>query len=197
MVLSPPKASKLQVVKVWAIYARETNPGPDANKPIDWMLLTTVETKNFEQACERLTWYSRRWRIEVYHRTVKSGCRIEDRRLDDTNSLEACLAIDLVVAWRVYYLTMAGRETPNIPCDQFFSENEWRVLSAWATGKPAITAPSIKQTVHWIGKMGGWLTRGKNDNPGTMCMWRGLVRLPNMVNGYLLALQTYGIRAGP
>jgi hypothetical protein len=197
VVLTPPRNSKLQPVSVWAIYAREVGHGKEVKQPIDWMLLSTVNTQGFDEACERLSWYSRRWGIEVYHRTVKSGCRIEDRRLDDAHSLEACLAIDLVVAWRVYWLTMAGRETPDIPCNQFLSEEEWRVLSAWATGKMADTPPSAQQVMRWIGKLGGWLARGKQDNPGTTCMWRGLLRLPNMVQGYLLALQVHGIRDGP
>lgn len=197
VVLTPPKNSKLQPVSVWAVYAREVGHGKEVKQPIDWMLLSTVKTQSFEQACERLTWYSRRWGIEVYHRTLKSGCRIQDRRLDDSDSLEACLAIDLVVAWRVYWLTMAGRERPDTPCEQFFSEEEWRVLSAWATGKAADTPPSAQQAMRWIGKLGGWLSRGKQDNPGTTCMWRGLLRLPSMVQGYLLALQVHGIRDGP
>jgi hypothetical protein len=197
VVLTPPKNSKLQPVSVWAVYAREVGHGEEVKQPIDWMLLTTVKTQGFAEACERLSWYSRRWGIEVYHRTVKSGCRIQDRRLDDADSLEACLAIDLVVAWRVYWLTMAGRQTPDIPCDQFLNEEEWRVLSAWATGNMADTPPSAQQVMRWIGKLGGWLARGKNDNPGTTCMWRGLTRLPSMVQGYLLALQVHGIRDGP
>jgi hypothetical protein len=197
VVLRPPKDSKLPPVTVWAVYAREVGHGAAVQEPIDWMLLTTVKTESFEQARERLAWYSRRWGIEVYHRTLKSGCRIQDRRLDDSDSLEACLAIDLVVAWRVYWLTMVGRERPDIPCDQFLGEEEWRVLSAWATGTMANTAPSAQQATRWIGKLGGWLARGKHDNPGTTCMWRGLVHLPHIVQGYLLALHVHGIRAGP
>lgn len=197
VVLRAPKDSTLPPVTVWAVYAREVGHGAEGKDPIDWMLLTTVQTESFQEACERLTWYSRRWGIEVYHRTVKSGCRIQDRRLDDANSLEACLAIDLVVAWRVYWLTMVGRQRPDMACDQLLSEEEWRVLSAWATGKMADTPPRAQEVTRWIGKLGGWLARGKQDNPGTTCMWRGLVRLPNMVQGYLLALQVHGIRDGP
>jgi len=197
VVLRPPKGSPLPPVSIWAVYAREVGYSTKVKEPIDWMLLTTVKTESFKEACERLSWYSRRWGIEVYHRTVKSGCRIQDRRLDDTESLEACLAIDLVVAWRIYWLTMVGRERPETPCDQVLSKEQWRVLSVWATGKMAHTAPSAQQAARWIGKLGGWLARGKEDNPGTTCMVRGLVRLPNIVQGYLLALQVHGIRYGP
>jgi hypothetical protein len=151
--LSPPRDSKLPPLRVWAVYAREV--GDEVKEPIDWMVLTTVPTKTFEQACERLTWYSRRWGIEVYHRVIKSGCRIEDRQLPAQGSLEACLAIDLVVGWRVYWLTMAGRETPSIPCDRFLSEEEWCVLTAWATGKTGESPPAAQQATRWIGKLGG------------------------------------------
>ncbi len=197
VVLRPPAKSKLGAVRIWAVYAREVGYSAKVKEPIDWILLTTVKTESFEEACERLSWYSRRWGIEVYHRTIKSGCRIEDRRLDDADSLEGCLAIDLVVAWRIYGLTMVGREKPEAPCDQFLSEEQWRVLGAWATGQMADTPPSAQQAMRWIGKVGGWLARGKEDNPGTTCMWRGLVRLANMVQGYMLALQVHSIRDGP
>jgi len=56
------------------------------------MLLTTVKVSGFEEARESVVWYIRRWGIEIYHRTVKSGCRIEDRRFDNARSLEARLA---------------------------------------------------------------------------------------------------------
>jgi hypothetical protein len=197
VVLRPPARNKFPALSIWAVYAREVGHGAEVTEPIDWMLLSTVKTESFEDACQRLSWYGRRWGIEVYHRTMKSGCRIEDRRLDNAHSLEACLAIDLVVAWRVYWLTMVGREKPDTPCDQILGEEEWHVLSAWATGKIADKAPSVQQAMRWIGNLGGWLPRGKQDNPGTTCMWRGLARLPSLVQGYLLALKVHGVRAGP
>ena len=120
--LRPPQKGKLPPVTVWAVYAREQEPGPDVKAPLEWMFLTTVETNSFGEACERIG----RRGIEVYYRTLKSGCRIEDRRLDNAARLEACLAIDMVVAWRIYMLTKQGRETPDIPCDVYLSEEEWQ-----------------------------------------------------------------------
>jgi Domain of unknown function (DUF4338)/Transposase DNA-binding/Transposase Tn5 dimerisation domain len=197
VVLTPPRRIKVAPLSVWVVYAREVGYPTEVKEPIDWMLLTTVKTESFEEARQRLSWYSRRWGIEVYHRTIKSGCRIEDRRLDEAESLEACLALDLVVGWRVHWLTWVGREKPDTPCDQILNQDQWRVLSVWATGTIAETAPSAQAATRWIGKMGGWLARGKQDYPGTTCMWRGLIRLPNLVQGYLLALHVHGIRAGP
>jgi len=122
VVLTPPAKSKHSPLRVWAVYAREVDHPAEVKEPIDWMLLTTVKTESFRDACQRLDWYSRRWGIEVYHRTLKSWCHIEDRRLEDRESLEACLAIDLVVAWRVYSLARVGREKPHTACDQILKE---------------------------------------------------------------------------
>jgi hypothetical protein len=197
MLAPPSRLRHLAPLRAWAVYAREVDYSAEVQEPLDWMLLLTLPTASFQEACLRLSWYGRRWGIEVYHRTLKSGCRIEDRRLYEAESLQACLAIDLVVAWRVYWLTQVGRENPRTPCDQILKEEEWRVLSAWATGTAAKTVPGAQQATRWIGKMGGWLARGKHDNPGTTCIWRGLIRLQNMVEGYLLASHIHGIRAGP
>ena len=78
---------------------------------------------DFEAAVEKLRWYTLRWGIEVFHRVLKSGCQIETRRLGQADRLEACLGIDLVVAWRIYHLTKLGRETPSVPATVYFEEH--------------------------------------------------------------------------
>src|SRR5512141_3135399 len=98
------------------VHGREVDYPKSVTSPLEWMLLTTIEVESLNKACECLTWYARRWGIEVYHRTLKSGCRIEDRYLETAEGLESCLAIDMVVAWRIYHLTKLGREVPDHPC---------------------------------------------------------------------------------
>jgi hypothetical protein len=107
VVLKPPKHKEYPPVEVWMVYAREIDYPQAVKSPLEWMLLTTVEVNSIEDACERLAWYARRWGIEVFHRTLKSGCRIEDRQLGTAESLEACLAVDMVVAWRIYHFDKA------------------------------------------------------------------------------------------
>lgn len=183
--LSPPKGKALPPVRVWAVYAVEVEYGPEVKSPLEWMLLTTVEVTDFDDAVEKLKWYSLRWGIEVYHRVVKSGCRIEDRQLDSAESIQSCLAIDLVVAWRIFWLTKMAREKPDLPCDVFFEQDQWRVLTAVVRQAPSPDSPpSLRETVRMLAKLGGFLGRKCDGEPGPTSLWRGLERLDSMVIGY-------------
>jgi hypothetical protein len=196
--LQPPKDSSLTAVPVWAVYAREGDAGLEGTEPLEWMLLTTVEVANLADALERLRWYTLRWGIEVYHRTLKSACHVEDRKLAAAGRLENCLAIDLVVAWRIFALAKQGRETPNVPCDLFLEEEEWKVLHAAVHHEPPpATPPSLREAVRMIGMLGGHLASKRYPDPGTITLWRGLLRLEALVEGCRLAQLLYRQRDGP
>jgi hypothetical protein len=187
--LRPPARHKaLAAVAAWAVYAREVAAPPEVSAPLEWMLLTTVPVTTFAQATERLQWYTRRWGIEVYHRVLKSGCRIEDRQLGSAGSLQSCLAIDLVVAWRIFWLVKQGRETPNVPCDIVLEDDEWKALYATVrNAPPPATPPPLREAVRMIAALGGFLGRRHDGEPGTITVWRGLERLDNIVLGYRVA----------
>ena len=118
----------------------------------------------------------RRWNIEVYHRTLKSGCRVEDRQLGGADQLESCLAVDMVVAWRVFYLTKLGRETPAVPCTVYFEEPEWKALVAFTTqcAAPPPEPPSLWVARLMVATFGGWLGRKCYGVAcsGWMTLWR-------------------------
>jgi len=177
--LNPPKrlGSALSVT-VWAVYVTE-QVRKTGESPIEWMLLTTVEVKNFKDAKKRVEWYSGRWGIEVYHRTLKSGCRIKDRQLATADRLETCLGVDMVVAWRIYHLTMLGRESPQMPCTGFFKDIEWKALCCYVnkTPVPPEKPPSMGQVVLMIAALGGHLGRKRDGYPGTQTLWRRLLRV--------------------
>jgi len=196
--LRPPERSAAPGVAAWAVYAREVGPPPEVAAPLEWMLLTTVAVETFAHAIERLQWYTRRWGIEVYHRVLKSGCRIEDRQLARAEGLESCLAIDLVVAWRIFWLVKQGRETPDVPCDVFLEEDEWTALYATVRHEdPPPTPPTLREAVRMIAALGGFLGRKRDGEPGTTTVWRGLERLDNIVIGFRVARRLYAGRAGP
>jgi len=197
VLLMPPMDSKLQPVQVWAVYAREVDYAPEVTEPLEWMLLTTAEVSSFDDATERLRWYTLRWGIEVFHRIIKSGCRIEDRLLDDIESLKKCLALDLIVAWRIHLLMKASRETPDVPCTGFFEEDEWKVLHAVVRNEPPPeTTPSLRTAVRMTAKLGGFLGRKRDGEPGMITLWRGLIRLNAMVSGAKAALRHIAHRTG-
>jgi len=168
-------------IKVWAILAQEEN-APESVTPLKWMLLTTIPVNTFEESVEKLQWYTKRWGIEVYHKTLKSGCQIEQRQLGNADRIEACLAIDMVVAWRIYYLTKLGREVPDVPCTVFFEEAEWKALVAYKTKSPIAPSnpPSLREAVRMVASLGGFLGRKGDGEPGTKTLWLGIQRLDDM-----------------
>jgi hypothetical protein len=186
VVKAPKRKPGLGAVKVWAVTAREVPP-PGVAEPLEWMLLTTLPVDNLEQAVEKLRWYTGRWGIEVFHRVLKSGCQIETRQLAGADGLEACLAIDMVVAWRIYYLTKLGRETPEVPCTVYFEEHEWKALMVYVTRKPLpASPPSLRQALRMTAQLGGFLGRKGDGEPGTETLWRGLQRLDDIAEMYLV-----------
>ena len=187
--LSPPKGYS-ETVRVWAVYVLERE---SAGESIEWMLLTTVPVESMADAQKQVQWYSGRWGIEVFHRTLKSGCRIKDRQLETTGRLEVCLGVDMVVAWRIYYLTMLGRETPDAPCTVFFKEIEWKALCCYVTKNPVAPdrPPSISQAVFMVAGMGGHMGRKGDGFPGTQTIWRGLVRLYGAAEMYAILTKQF------
>ena len=118
-------------IEVWAIHAVEQAPPPDI-EPVEWFLLTTIPIGTAEAAVSCLRWYCLRWRIEDWHRVLKSGCRIEDLAHRSAERLRRAIAINLVIAWRIMLMTLLGRETPELPAEVLFSDLEIEVLHAFA-----------------------------------------------------------------
>lgn len=182
---APSRKADMPAVHLWAVLAREVNP-PQGVDPLEWMLLTTVEVRQPQDAFDRLEWYARRWGIEVYHRILKSGCCIEARQLENARRLCNCLAIDMIVAWRIYYLTSLGEEAPELPCTLYFSDSEWKALVTFVnrTKTPPPSPPSLNEAVRLLGRLGGHLARTSDGHPGCEVLWRGMARLADVEVAY-------------
>jgi len=191
--LRPPHGKeKLGELTLWAVLAEEVEAPPGIKEPLRWMLLTTCPVENFQAACEKVHWYTLRWGIEVYHRTLKSGCRIEQRQLGKAKRLEACLAIDLVVAWRIFHLAKLGREIPDVPCTEYFEEAEWKALLAYVTHNPTPPEqpPSLREAMRMVATLGGFLGRKSDGEPGTQTLWLGLQYLEPLTEMWKLLAHT-------
>ena len=201
--LKPPKSHRGGAsVRVWAVYVTERDFDEKVKEPIEWMLLTTVKVASFEDARKRVEWYSGRWGIEVYHRTLKSGCRIKDRQLGTADRIETCLGVDMVVAWRIYHLAMLGREVPQLPCTVFFKDIEWKALCCYVQKTPIAPPkpPSLSEAIYMVGGIGGHLGRKSDGFPGTQTLWRGLQRLDTATEMYAIFTQKeypHPMQSGP
>jgi hypothetical protein len=186
--LEPPEVKRrLGELGLWAVYVTELN-APAGSEPVEWMLWTTVAVGSDEEAWEKVQWYRRRWEIEEFHRTLKSGCRIEDRQLEDRASFENCLAIDLVVAWRIQNAKKLAREQPDLPAAELFEEDELQVLNALRKPEEHHTPLTVRIAVRLTAQLGGFLGRKGDGEPGSITLWRGMTKLRAMKEGWLLAL---------
>jgi hypothetical protein len=186
--LRPPNSrqrEKLPTITVWAVWAVEPHPPPGV-EPIEWLLLTTVPIKTADDALERLEWYACRSGSEVWHKVVKSGCRIEDRQLETAERLIRCLTLYSVIAWRILYATMLARAVPDVPCTVLLDADEWQGLYcrihrvALAPEQP----PTLRQAVRWIAQLGGFLGRKGDGEPGVSVLWKGFQHLVDVTAMY-------------
>jgi hypothetical protein len=121
-------------IKLTVVHVQETSQ-PKDDEPVQWFLLTTCEVSSPEQAQQILRWYCLRWRIEDWHRVLKSGCNIEKLQHKTAERLKRTIAINLVIAWRIMLLTLLGRECPQLASEVLFSDIEIEVLKALAKKK--------------------------------------------------------------
>lgn len=168
---------KLANTTVNIVWAHEINV-PDDDAPVDWMLITSMPISTKEEIERVLTYYCVRWMIEIYFRTLKSGARIEARLFETLERFERCLAIAMIVAWRTLYTTRMGREFPDISCESIFSEDEWQpVYKLVTTEDPPAEPPTLKVMVRLIARLGGYVDRSRDDEPGPDTVMRGMERL--------------------
>lgn len=172
-------------VELDAVYVKEINP-PPGTPPLSWKLLTTLSVTTVEEALTIVNYYSVRWGIEVFHRILKTGCRIEERQLQTADGLRACLALDSLVAWWILFLTTFGRRAPDLPCDVVFEEYEWKALYCFfhKTRRPPQTPPSLNEAIGMIARIGGFLCRKRDGDPGPTVLWRGLQELSTICSAW-------------
>ena len=126
--------SEKDPIDLWVVHALEENPPAEA-KAVEWFLLTTISITSATDAEQCLRWYALRWRIEDWHRVLKSGCRIEDLGHETAERLRRAIAINLIIAWRIMLMTLLSREVPELPAEILFSDIEIRTLQAYAKKK--------------------------------------------------------------
>jgi len=165
-------------IEIHFVTAEEVNP-PEGQEKLFWHLITNMPTESFEDALLRIQWYTQRWKIELFHRTLKDGCKVEELQSESAVKLQKLVAIYSIIALQIMFLTYLARAYPNETCEICFTEDEWKILYRVAnkTREVPEKPPSIHEAVVMIAKLGGFLGRKSDGFPGVKVTWRGLTSL--------------------
>jgi len=175
------KLERLPVAPLTVVWARELTP-PEGKEAISWLLLTTLSVPSQKEAAMCVRWYAHRWKIERYHYTLKSGCRLEELQLETADRLDRALAVYAVVAWRLLSMTYAARVAPAQSCSAVLSQAEWQALycTIHRSPVPPLSPPDLQTAIIWIARLGGFLARHGDGAPGVKVLWRGYRRLQDL-----------------
>jgi Transposase DNA-binding/Transposase Tn5 dimerisation domain len=166
------------LVEVW-----EPAPPPGA-EPVHWLLWTLEPAASDDEALEVVRKYTCRWPIEEVHLVLKSGCQVEDLRLETWDGLEKAVTVNAAVATRIVSLRDLARQTPEAPATEVLSTDEVEVLVCRFGKGIKPSELTIGQAVLWIGRLGGHLNRKRDGMPGVRTLWRGLHDLTLLVAGF-------------
>lgn len=186
--MCPPigKEKRYTNLTLTVIHAKERGKLKDRD-PIDWKLVTNLPVTCKADAIEKLDWYAMRWKIETFHKVLKSGCRAEDSKLRNAERLANLIAVLCILAWRVLWLCMINRVSPDLPAKLVFTDTEIKLLEHLVPLKDGSQKKNVSQFLIRLAKLGGYLNRTRDAPPGNMVLWRGMARLTDIHLGFSLA----------
>lgn len=157
------KQKRYPPLELSVIHATEVDP-PSGRKPIEWKLLTDIQVQSFEQAIEKIRWYAMRWKIEVFHKILKSGCRAEDAKLRAADRLANLVAALCIVSWRVLWLTMMARTAPAVPPTIALTNPEIAILDRLVSnsGNRSAQPGTLQLYLTKLARLGGYLARASD-----------------------------------
>lgn len=187
------KQKRYPAFSLTVIHAQERD-APKGRSAIDWKLITDLPVNTPDEAIEKLAWYGMRWKIEVFHKILKSGCSAEDARLRTAERLVNLIAMFCILSWRLFWMTMINRAAPEASPRLALTETEVELLDQIAVDRRR-QPPSAKILTAYltqIARLGGYLARAHDPPPGNTVMWRGWSRLMDIKLGAAIAKNTYG-----
>jgi hypothetical protein len=191
--VSPPigKQKRYPTLVLTVIHASERG-SPKTRKKIEWKLITDLSVRSRRDAIEKIEWYSRRWKIEVFHKILKSGCRAEEARLRTAQRLTNLIAMFCILGWRVFWMTMLNRFRSDVRPDLALADVELVLLDHLLSDKTPPRRRTLSYYVTKIARLGGYLARASDPPPGNTVMWRGMSRLTDIRLGAAIGVEFMG-----
>ena len=187
------KQNRYPALTLMVIHADERGT-PNNRKKIEWRLITDLPVQSRKEAIEKLEWYALRWKIEVFHKILKSGCKAEDSKLRTAQRLANLIAVFCIVSWRIFWMTMLNRSVPDAPPGVALTEAEIGLLDRVMkdNDQKPLRRKTLSHYLTKIARLGGYLARANDPPPGNIVMWRGLSRLNDMEFGALIGAKVMG-----
>jgi hypothetical protein len=173
------------------IHAQEVST-PRNREKIDWRLITNLPIRNRKDAVEKLGWYAMRWRIETFHKILKSGCRAETVKLRTAERIVNLIAVFCVLSWRIFWMTMMNRVAPLASPLVALTQVETQLLDQLIPQTRKRQKATLSTYLIKIARLGGYLARTNDSPPGNMVIWRGLSRLTDIELGFLMGVKLVG-----
>jgi hypothetical protein len=173
------KQKRYPTLTLTVIHAEERET-PKNRKKIEWKLITDLPVQSRREAVEKLEWYAMRWKIEVFHKILKSGCKAEESKLRTAERLVNLISVFCILSWRVFWMTMIS--APEAPPSIALTRTEIELLDRLVNdrGKTFPHRKIIGTYLTKIARLGGYLARANDPPPGNTVMWRGLSRLTDI-----------------
>jgi hypothetical protein len=187
------KQQRYPALTLTVIHAEERGT-PKNRKKINWRLITDLPVSSRTEAIEKLDWYALRWKIEVFHKILKSGCKAEESKLRTAQRLANLIAVFCILSWRVFWMTMLNRSAPDVPPNIALTEAEIDLLDRLMKDKDQNRSrrKTLSHYLTQIARLGGYLARTNDPPPGNMVMWRGLSRLTDFEVGAMIGARIVG-----
>jgi hypothetical protein len=184
--VKPPHARKHLLPVTHSVVLVEEVGGPGDGTDLNWLLITTLPIDANDDVLKILEYYMARWAVEIFFRTLKTGCRVEEIQLETIDRLQRCLAFYKIIAWRILYLTYLNRTCPKLPCTAVFEESEWKSVWRVVTKKPLPKKPPmLSQFMQLLTRLGGYNNRATEPAPGPQSLWIGLRRMTDFATAWL------------
>ena len=185
------KQNRYPALTLTVIHAEERGT-PENRKKIDWKLITDLPVGSRADAIEKLEWYALRWKIEVFHKILKSGCKAEESKLRTAQRLTNLISLFCILSWRVFWMTMLNRSAPDAPPTLALTATEICVLDRLVNDKPKARQKALSHYLIKIARLGGYLACASDPPPGNTVMWRGLSRLTDIALGAMVGGEFVG-----
>jgi hypothetical protein len=185
------KQKRYPALTLTVIHAEERGT-PRNRKRIDWKLITDLPLGSRADAIEKLEWYALRWKIEVFHKILKSGCKAEESKLRTAQRLANLISVFCILSWRVFWMTMLNRSVPDAQPTLALTATEIALLDRLVSDRPQARRKSLSHYLTKIAKLGGYLARANDPPPGKTVMWRGLSRLTDIALGATVGAEIVG-----